>query len=460
MGQRCIYQDKKGDRVLLCIDTGFGAKRFTNRNNIALTSIPNHIITPSGRLEHYFFDSIDEQDGEMRFTGKYLPGKTLGDRVAGNPDQSFGFLSAFLRAIKFSSGSGLSLGLHLPHLIWVLDDGSILLLSVPLLNFCASRSFESKTEILQFNHPQLEGEHSAIFSACTMAYRALTGNFPYQGGNEIDLRQKMLSADPLPARHYRPELTEEAELVLKKGLDQLEQNPPMLTECENLFTLWATNPPLSEISDAQRAEIQRSRKAQVQKTENIFAANDFLKKNKKRLLVGILSVTFICFIAIPILLNVFRERMTVGLPAIEVINLYYESANKLDIQLMADCLKDKKVSSFYQETENSRFQFIMPNSKFISVPQWYEESQRPLFMREWLYGDRVISIEEKSPNSFEVIYEKWIAVGLETGRTGIDEALLVKERVKIEDFGKYKAITEITILSKEPIDVSALNLST
>lgn len=180
--------------------------------------------------------------------------------------------------------------------------------------------------------------------------------------------------------------------------------------------------------------------------------------------LGLASLFVILFLLSPLGGVRKKEDPTAGLSAREIVELYYQSINRLEHETMDDCTKGRvgsrhmdEVTTLYVITRIR--QGVERTDSFLRVKEWEETGRPPLENHRFVYGIsdlevKEVSSQEEGTRAFDVAYLKYSTLPAETPSgadreeleslesTGIVEIMEIEERLLLEETqeGRFRIV--------------------
>ncbi len=170
-----------------------------------------------------------EAQGTYYIAMEYIEGRTLKELiVARGPlpvDQAVSYARQILGAVRFAHKKGIVHRDIKPHNVLVDTDGRLKVTDFGIARAGASQMTEAGSIIgtAQYLSPeQARGasvdQRSDLYSVGVVLYEMLTGSVPFTGDSPVEIAMKHISAVPEPPSAHRPDVPDDLDLVVLRGL--------------------------------------------------------------------------------------------------------------------------------------------------------------------------------------------------------------------------------------------------
>jgi hypothetical protein len=398
------FIERNKDRYL-AIDTGLKPKSFIGVDTSKLQSLPGLIIH-NNETTNWKLQGVAEIEGTMFFYGPYLEGSSFSEL-----DLTPEILLDLTTALDCLKDRKFPVHQFSLNSLFRTIDGKILLFPPLLIDFLNNNRKRqvNMNMLFPWNHPKLGGNQSKAFTIAALAYKSITGDLPFPGKDEEEI-EKLMNKE-----NYRSPLC--CEPLLKNEISSLIidsfAGKGDISRWKKVLLLWIKegmhNTSLSQIEESRICEIEKRRESKRIKNNKI--SNNF-QKNKGKLLVGIISLTFLLILIQAPLSKYLEPPVTLEMSREEVIKLYYSCFQSLNTEIMDDCITKKagkndinEISTIYVTTKvRSSYE---GSTGMIDPSEWKQQGMKPVDPGVQVWGISELSITQISTDLFEVTYEKW-----------------------------------------------------
>jgi len=416
---------------------------------------------PAGFVEHA---------GRVLLYGPYVEGKTLAEIERDRPEDILPFLSRLAGALEVIETQGLRQPVVHTRGIIFLESGGVLFLPPEIMNAIHSHQTEDdrKDFFDHFNHPDLSGRAALGFSLAAILYRALTGNYPFPGASEEEIRDLMrhkLSRQPIA---QVPEIRPEVNDFLVTVLNSPESADISMAAWHEELQQWIMKGTHRELSEPQREEILARARTAHNAMERVFRRQEYLRKNWKKITAIALISILAGAVPITMLVRALQPRVTAGMKPAQVVSMFYQSMNNLDHATMQDCVTGNAGKQQIREVTNlfimDRMRLAMEfRSGFMSAQRWVEAGKPEVTNDTIVYGVTDLKVEAQRDSGdarvFLVNYNKWIPQFTSEGPPGPEpQGTHYSERLFLTQKRHAWVITRIERISERalpPVHASA-----
>jgi hypothetical protein len=449
-----------------------GKKNYALTQFSQLKQSPGWIVDENS-IKPWHVTGVLEHEGNTYFYGPYEDGTTLHEIIS-NPDpENLHYIKRLAAALLLLEQRSQPFPPVYGNSVLFLNDGRILFLPPEIiLRSTPQLSEETRREGVDYMvHPDRKDEEAAVFTCGVIAYRLLTGVFPFTDEHEEVLHIKMRSKSILPPKMVKPEIRKDVSDFIMSNLEA--GRPPMLQDWIVEVDRWLEEGTEETVSDEQRALIEAEAAKYEKKSEKSFTTRTFLQKHKVSLTVAAVGTVAAIWFVASMLSNILAPPVTVGMAPREVTRLFYTSMNSLDHITMEDCVAPKVAKNRLNEVMHLYVigKMRMANegtSGIINAQQWVENGSPPIGESETIYGITDLQIravtETETEARYRVSYKKYAPsqpegdIGEQPGTSELMEQGPLRigvmentEEVFVENTGKYWEIYRIDVIESEEL---------
>ena len=462
---------------VLGIPTGIRGKNFAITKLSSLKNEKGWIVSDNGITE-WKVDGFIVREGEIFLYGAKFSGRSINSILEKNkPKSSLSILTVLVNALSRLNSQLIETFQFQSDSVLMADDGRVLFLPPKLMkNVNSTKPLQYRIKVYdRFNNPSIHGGKNLPFTLGIIAYKLITGEYPFNAETEEELHEKMRSQDLLPPNLIVPELKEDISAFIMKSLGRDDKSGkysstieiPDLLQWQKKLKQWDKGPIYAPINEDKKAEAKQKANIRRARIEKDFKRKVFWQRNWKKITIITLVVIISGAVLGSIMKNVFAPRKTHGFTPIEVVKTFYNSMNTLDSQTISDCVVDKAGKQEVNEVTNlyviSRVSMgYEGKTSIISAVTWDKEGRPKLKPPLSVYGVLNLKIETLRPEPrpiFLVNYQKWVPVSQDqnTGNTTAKEdkayqGFSVTDKLYLKkDRGDW-VIFRIERLKREPID--------
>ena len=412
-----VVRVERDGEVLLGVDTGIPANSPTLRRLAGQKRKPGHIVhgklveqwTPKGFVEH---------NGKVHVTGPFTPGRLVLTVLATDGVERLGALRRIADAYSAVIEHGEPVDTIHTRSMLLLDDGGALVLPPDITKAIREhQSYSQRIEGMErYNHPDWTPEQNIGFFLAAASYQIMTGHFAYDADDEEELhaRVRMGSVIPASARDVtiKPEISDFLHRTLTTNEPALD-----LAGWAARLDAWRQNGFTERLTDEQRAERQSAAAQTVQRVEKSFQRKELVRRNGRKALIIAAIVIVVGSIPGTIIYNALQPRSTAGLPADEVVRVFYTSINTLDHMIMEDAVIDGAGRPLIREVMNlfvldRQRMSVEMQSGFVDAQQWRDVGMPALDAGRVPYGVANLELTAlASPAGehwFQADFERWL----------------------------------------------------
>ncbi len=442
------------------IPTGLEPGSFALTKVTAAKSDPGWVVTDNQVVEWRFL-GITYVKGQPWLFGPMAEGRSLAAMLDQPTEAALAALLALARALTLLEQRGVPPFRLQSEAVIYLEEGGILFLPPTIMAVLKdSRPLDYRIQAFEaINHPYVVGKDCCSYTMAALAYRVLTGEFPFIDETEQGLRDRIRRLRVAPPHLARPEIREEVSQLIMKGL--AKPGSLSLADWAAALESWQKESPLSAVSDAERAAVLAKAREHKEKAGRSFRRSVFFEKNGRLILIGLAGLAVVAAVASSILRNALAPRVTAGFSPQQVVEAFYKSIGPLDHATMEDCVVGDAGKAEVNEAVNlfviSRQTIAYEGKSYIlDAADWDAKGRKPVASPFFVHGVTrlVVTRERGEPEPvFTATYERYARVfedqAMETapavnGRKVTDRLYLRKDK---EDWVIYR----IERLRSEPL---------
>ncbi len=403
-------------KQFLAIATGIRTKSFAVTRFTEVKKHPGWIFRGDS-AEPWRIQGFLDYEGQLYLYGEYLEGRPLMDVLSGSERDVLTRLARLAELFSLLRKRGIEYTSIHAGSILVLADGGVLVLPAQLTDrIRTSQTLQNRLRSYElFNHPDLSGEENLSFAFAVLAYRVLTGDFPFFDDREEELHNKMRRRKILAPDAKEPTIRPEVSAQIMAGLRQEKRPAPTLEDWRLALLDWARSGVRRTLNDGEREALVRRGEAEEARYVRTYGRAQFLQKHGRTLAIVAVAVGFGGWLIGSILSNVFAPRVTEGFSPEDVVQAFYTSINDLDHMTMEDCVIGDAGRATIREAMNL---FVITRQRFgvegttglVDADEWAQEGYPELDPQFAPYGVARLSITEESDGNepvFTVEYQKW-----------------------------------------------------
>ena len=440
------YQPKillDNGKEILGVPTGIRGKNFALTRISALKNERGWVVT-NNEIKEWKIDGFMVHEGEIFLYGPGFPGSTLVELLKHSaPKSSLSNLKLLVNALTDLHKHDVKpFKLQADSIIFS-EDGSILFLPPKLMeNVNAAKPIHYRINISdKFNNPVLNGKDASVFTIGIIAYKLLTGEYPFNADSEEEIHERMRTQDVLPPQFIVPEIRDEVSVFIMESLKRDKETGrynssikiPDLTHWKDNLEQWLKGSVYRIMNEDKKNTILKEAQIRKEKVAKYFDRRVFWQRNWRRTLIISLIIIISGAVLGSIMKNVFAPRQTHGYTPIEVVKTFYNSMNTLDSQKIGDCVIDRAGKEEVNEVTNlyviSRVSIgYGGKSNIMSAVVWNKKGRPPLKPPLSVYGVLDLDIKALNPEPEPVFlaeYHKWMPVS-EDENTGNTKPMLKK----------------------------------
>jgi len=364
----------------------------------------------NGRISDWKIETVHIDGDRIVPAGKWLEGKTLADTTPGFSDILN--LARFYRELKTLNRLPDSI---YPSGIYFSGGSSILLFPDTIMDLVVSH--RNDDFLLRFEdpykHPDLSGESAVCFFLGICAYKTATGELPYKGGSLTELRELIRKSRPVPPEFKAYGLKKDVSDLIMRSLNPSSSGKISLDDWAAVLEKADKEGFFTETTETDKAALRKKADKLERKRMRMFRIRQFLSKNGIKFISAAAAVTAAAIIFYTPVKKALEPPVTAGLSPEEVVRLYYDSYNRMDVESMQDCVTRSAGKKDINEISGI---FVISkvrkgyegDSGIINADKWIAEGKKELTGGENIFGLTDIRIKKISGDSFTAEYTKWI----------------------------------------------------
>ena len=417
----------------LTISSGLPQNSFAKTGMEKLLSEKNlilHIKKDSGTSEFYSFDGTrtDKNDTAL-FEGKPFAGEFLAEILEKPSFSRKDVVSIvnFTKSIDFILKNQDSLGEQNKFAVGGngiiintcedSEESDILFISEKIFEVCSQNHKADYSELNgKYLYKGLDYTQSLCFLRGTVAYKALTGSFPFEN-DDITLRQEdIFDGNFIPLEIWNSEfdknLSQSIEASLKAKIPQnlvagkknltdanAENHKRKLLEKAENFDSKIFENELKQIDDESFKEkteyLKRKRNDFIRKMNKYLKVKRFLRRNKNRILAVLAIALFVSWGAESYIKQNGKLLTTRGMTSTEATQAYYSMIHRMDVSGLQEVIKGKKTKdlfakiSAYYVASKQRLQ-VHPDNGTVTPAKWFFYHKAS---KNWMFGITKLMID-------------------------------------------------------------------
>ncbi len=411
-----IRLDEKGE-VFLGLPTGITGRSFSITKLVSSNKLSGWIVK-DGNLAEWKPAGMIQKDSDTFVYGKYTDGKVLETVFDETIPEQLSALNRLARAFKTLMDNKIEVSFLATNSILFTEDGGVFILPPDLmhelLNFYGQE--EKCLAAVACNHPDTGGEKKLSYFLGCLAYRIVTGAFPFSGNVEENVRYEIRNRNPVAPDYKRPALKPEAASVIMKALGTTAPGAVRMEDWVSASDAWVRDGIDTAVSDAIAQKKIREGESIEKRRMRSVRRKHFWQRNRGRFLAITLPVLAVSLIVGVSLANtVFRERVTKGFSPLKVVRTYYECINTLNVTTLGDCVTGDAgsndlnwVTNLYVITKQASAYDL--SSHYVTAEEWDRKGRPKLEETANMYGITRLDIKTESEDPepvFLVTYERW-----------------------------------------------------
>ncbi len=444
-----------------------------------------HVKKESIETEFYSFDGtkIDEKENTY-FEGKAFKGEFLSDILEKDSYSQKDILSItnFTRSVDFILKNQERLSeVHLATAAKGIivntnektGESELLIISQKIFEQCA-QNHRQDYAILQgkYFYKGLDYRQSLCFLRGTLAYRALSGHFPFEKEDTSQRQEDIFDENFIPLTLWNPKIESTLALSIESSLKgKITQN--VMAGKKNLTDVKAENKKQALLKEAESFDwkvfeeeleksnsagqksdsdlLERKRQAFTTRMGKKLKVKRFLRRNKSRIFVAMAVILFAYWGADSMIKQSGKLLTTRGMTSTEATQAYYSMIHRMDVPGLQEVIKGKqtkdlfaKISAYYVSSKQ-RLQ-VHPDNGTVTPAKWFFYKKAS---KNWMFGITKLKIDGKdyaADKKYPIRSDKPIPLTEENGkvlREG-DEVTHSSEYNLIEQAEKKIYIQKIT----------------
>jgi hypothetical protein len=408
--------DEKGS-TFLGIPTGISGRSFSITKLVSPDKSAGWIVR-DGEVSDWKVTNIIQRDNTTFVYGKYVEAVSLEALFDEGLPRQLSALKALAAAFSVLRQRNIDLSYVATNSILFPADGGVFILPPVLMreivNFFGQ---EEKCLVSEAaNHPDLKDEKKLSYFLGSIMYRVATGEYPFSGNTEEDLRYEIRNRTPIAPLYKKPGVIKEVSAFIMAALGKEPGEAPSLNDWEKELDLWQKNGIERPVAEADAQKIILEGKAKEEKGSKNIKRKIFWEKNAVRFL----TITGVSILVVAILWTtlgntVFRTRKTRGFSPLKVVETYYSCFNSLDVVTIEDCVIGNAGKADVDTVVNlyvmSKPATPYDNSfHYVTASDWDKNGRPDLDKNSSLYGitvPHISQIESEPTPVFDVTYERW-----------------------------------------------------
>lgn len=369
-------------------------------------------------------------EGHVEYQGRYCIGPGFdGERLSHIIDSNNLDLITIRKAVLACSAINTQkqkIDLFDAASIFLLIDGGVLVLSSSLSKkqrLCRTDA-ELTRDFEKLKHPDLQNEQGLVYSFSLLAYIVLTGRHPFidnpnktpfekKNRNdeeaEEEIREQIRRREFVRLNLMKPGISEEASAYLDSVLDGSREKTSLPELLVNLQKIDSTpGPPLSSVEIQRREALAARRERQIRR---VRSARRFFRNYTAHLLIAGIIIIAGSALTINILQKASMPSPTRGLEPEQIVQLFYESMNRLDHDTMEACVSDGAGKNYIEAAVRltvisrvSAAYSVGGPPPFISAQEWVDSGLPPLKRGQFIFGAADLSLEKTGELEFRARY--------------------------------------------------------
>ncbi len=389
----------------LALTTSLTSRIYKQISRQDLLSEPG-VLYKGERSEKWECRESLEYNGNLIFPGPFHEGKTLADI---KPDIEI--LITLAAAFQKITTENSWIDQFYPPAVFITAQRGVLFFPPRLVQYNTDQLPEEEIiKLLQpYNHPEAGKEILLSFVLGVMTYKILTGEFPFTGKTQTEIREKMRRSKPVDISVLKPGIRKSTAEIINKSLSlTLVEIKEWITE----FELWKNKGVLTQIPEAEQLRMEKAAAALEKKRQRSFLRSQFFSRNWKTLtLIVIAAALLLAFISQPVR-NALEPPITLGMNAREVVETYYRGIMEMDTELMEESVKKgigkndiNKITQLYVISKvRTGYE---GKSGLISAQEWNDGLIKEINPGEQVFGIADLEIRDMGNSRFQVNYIEW-----------------------------------------------------
>lgn len=398
----------------LGVPTGLEAGSFALTKVTAARNDPGWIVTDN-RVTEWRFAGVTYLKGEPWLYGPMAEGRSLAAMLEQPPEAALAALLALARALALLEEREIPPFRLQSEAVIYLEDGGLLFLPPSIMALLKdSRPLDYRIRAFEaINHPYVLGKDGLSYTIAALAYRVLTGEFPFMDETEQGLRDRIRRLRVTPPHLARPEIRDEVSELVTRGL--AKPASVSLGDWVAALQSWQKDGPFRSVPESERQALLARAEEHRQKAARSFRSTVFLEKNGRVILISVAALAVVAAVATSILRNVLAPRVTRGFTPEKVVEAFYKSIGPMDHATMEDCVIDGAGKAEINEAINlfviSRQTIAYEGKSYvIDAADWDAKGRKPVSAPSFVHGVTRLEItrERGEPQPvFVATYERY-----------------------------------------------------
>ncbi len=398
----------------LGIPTGLGGGSFALTKITAGKAEPGYVVADN-QISEWRFLGVTYVKGEPWLYGPMAEGRSLGEMLEQPPEAALAALLALARALVLLQERGVPSFRLQTETVLYLEEGGLLFLPPGLMALLKdSRPLDYRLMAVEaINHPYVVGKDGLTYTMAALAYRVLTGEFPFMDETEQGLRDKLRRLRVTPPHLVTPEIREDVSDFIMRALSK--PGSVALGAWVEALENWQKQGALRAVSESERAAVLAKAREHKEKAARSFRSSVFLERNGRIILIVVASLAVVGAIAGSILKNALAPRVTKGFSPEKVVETFYKSIGPLDHATMENCVVDGAGKAEINEAINlfviSRQTIAYEGKSYILDAAEWDAKGRPAVVSPYFVNGVTrlqITRERDVPNPvFTATYERY-----------------------------------------------------
>ncbi|TVR02695.1 MAG: hypothetical protein EA403_08205 [Spirochaetaceae bacterium] len=355
---------------------------------------------------------VTQHEGRIVLYGEAVAARPLSEFLRLDWEHLLPYLARVADGFRVAEREGLEIGPVHTRSILLTDDGGLLFLPAALSAAIATQqSAGNRMEFFSvYTHPGRTDRENRSFALAVMAYRGLTGEFPFSTTDEDELRNLMRARAPMEAWLRNPEILPEVSQQIDAVLRPEHTDTIDAAVWTERFRQWRHESVFRPITDEERSEILARAAVADKRSSGVFRRREFWRKHWKRVVTIALVVALVGSVPGTIIRNRLQPRQTAGLPPTEVVRAFYGAINEFNHALMEDAVVDGAAREEIRMVTNlfvmSRMRMAVEmTSGFIDADEWRREGSPPIPEGAMPWGTALLELEPIRVEENEVVYQ-------------------------------------------------------
>ncbi len=263
-------------KKLLALKTNLNSKIFKQITRKNLLLEPGIIIRGS-KSTTWICKESQEHNGHLYFPGPFVNGKTLD-----NVDLNIDIILELAKSFQFLEENNYSIkNFYLPGIL-ILSEGGVLFFPPKLIQLITEQLSEEENVIFfqPYNHPEAQGEIILSFILGVITYKFLTGELPFPGATQTEIREKMRKSKPLDVNLLKPGIKTNFAEIINKSL--ILSNTTLKDWIEVLSNIQSEGL-LTQISAEEHSQLEKAAAKEKKKQQRVFTQTQFFPGTGKLL---------------------------------------------------------------------------------------------------------------------------------------------------------------------------------